>query len=439
VLLSAGPAAAAGGAFFIAGDTSQVVDHTIVVSISQTQQTLWDSMTVSGSPASYAWVMPVHGSVTVDVSSDALMRSLDSSSAVVVRPPVGCAATPSCAVLADAGSDTGDAGVVAVPAHPTAAPYSLVMLSTSTDPNALTDWLSTQGYDLPMNLEPMLTGYIVAGWDFIAIKVVPGAGVDAPQPIRITTPGAIGALPLRIMAAGAGPTLPTTLYVVAQGRMSPSASVSFTVDPAQLVWSASTQSSNYDALVAQGFADAGAGAWLVEEAAPFDGAAFSSAMVGLATSSPLTSGYADSMGNGAAQSATNDMAALVGTLSGSVWLTRLRTDLTAASLSTDLFLVADSSQTVVPRKLTAGCPVCDAGSPDAGPTRDAGTDAGAPDAGPDGDAGVEDGGTMMDAGTAQDGGTGITPPTKSGCGCAAGGDLALVTIAVLAARGRRRR
>src|SRR5215831_20271658 len=54
-----------------------VTDHRMVFSVSPTQTTLYDQIQYSGSPTSFAWVLPVHGQVTVGLSSDLVFQALD--------------------------------------------------------------------------------------------------------------------------------------------------------------------------------------------------------------------------------------------------------------------------------------------------------------------------------------------------------------------------
>src|SRR6185312_3561231 len=85
--LAAGDAAACGGCFTGQNVDSQVTGHKMIFSISQAQTTLWDQISYSGDPGSFAWVLPTHGPVTVGLSSDALFQNLDLETQVTVIPP----------------------------------------------------------------------------------------------------------------------------------------------------------------------------------------------------------------------------------------------------------------------------------------------------------------------------------------------------------------
>src|SRR5262249_32646245 len=106
-------------------------------------------------------------------------------------------------------------------------PYEMVQLHSS-DPGALSGWLSSHGYVVPASLEPIVTSYVDEGFDFLALKLVPGAGVSSMRPVRISFDGASPVLPLRMVALGTGATTPITLWVLAEGRYEPVGVPTFT-------------------------------------------------------------------------------------------------------------------------------------------------------------------------------------------------------------------
>ena len=68
------------------------------------------------------------------------------------------------------------------------------------------------------DIDPIIAAYVNEGFDFLALKLQPGQGVQAMRPVRVTTQGAGLTLPLRMVAAGTGATVGITLWVVADGR-----------------------------------------------------------------------------------------------------------------------------------------------------------------------------------------------------------------------------
>ena len=85
-------------------------------------------------------------------------------------------------------------------------------------PEALGEWLRANGYELPASIQPTIDEYTNAGFDFIALRMKPGAGVRQMKPVRVVSPGASPVLPLRMVASGTGAEVAITLFVIGEGR-----------------------------------------------------------------------------------------------------------------------------------------------------------------------------------------------------------------------------
>ena len=95
VAATAHDARACGGCFV--RPTSQsgtvVTDHRMIFAVSPTQSTLYDQIEYTGSPADFAWVLPIHGQVGLGVSSDLLFSVLDQNTqTTILAPPYPCQA-----------------------------------------------------------------------------------------------------------------------------------------------------------------------------------------------------------------------------------------------------------------------------------------------------------------------------------------------------------
>lgn len=377
-LSHAGDASACGGCFheppIQQSESTQVTGHKMILAVSQTQTTLWDQIEYMGSPSSFAWVLPVKGIVDVGLSSDALFQSLEAATQVNVSSPViQCDPPPFCGSATGSGSSgTGDFGAggggggpppVTVTAQSVVGPYETVQLH-SVDPAALTTWLTDHNFVIPDDIKPIISDYVGEGFDFLALKLIPGKAVTAMRPVRITMPGASPVLPLRMVAAGTGVTTPVSLFVMAEGRYEAANMPDFTIDSDQLTWDWDTMSSNYALLKKTTFAASQGKAWLVEAGEPFSPYYLQDTLINLATYNAVNSGYADDMGNGAVEAAQADMMTLFGTLDpASVWITRLHGELSRQALLSDLTLGAAASQVPVNRYLQATktkgtAPVC---------------------------------------------------------------------------------
>ncbi len=444
-------AAACGGEFSGETENTQVTGHRMIFSISPTATTLWDQFSYTGNPTSFAWVLPTKGVVTVGVSSDALFENLDADTQVVVGPPaLDCPPPPSCyhgftdGSSGASGTGSGGGGVVNVTAAQVVGPYQTVQLSSS-DPNALTSWLTTNGYDIQPNFAPVVSTYVYEGFDFLAIKLVPGASVTAMQPVRITTPGAGASLPLRMVAAGVGASVPITLWIFGEGRYEATNFPGFLITEDQLVWDFAASSSNYTALKLAGFNRTNGRGWLSEASTPFSEYLLQNQLTGLVQTDPMDSGYGDATGTGAVTELNDDLAALWGNVDpNQLWVTRLEASLSRAALAADLTLGVSADQSQIPLGLTAknaiNTPVCTVYPPC--PTSSNGGAGGAT-----GNSTTGSGATGGKSGSGGAGGAGGSPSSPGG-GCAVSGGegdgpVTLGGLAALAALGlvlgRRRR
>ena len=377
VAVSAPDARACGGCFHEPISPTQtgtvVTDHRMIFSISTQQSTLYDEIKYAGSPASFAWVLPIRGVVTVGLSSESVFSSLESATATdIVAPPLNC---PACncrggpvtaAGGVSMGAGSADAGLVTVLSQQTIGPYAAVQLQ-STDPTALTNWLTTNGYVITADIQPVIAAYVTEGFDFLALRLNPGQGIRAMRPVRVTSPGAGLSLPLRMVAAGTGATVGITLWVVADGRYEPKNFPFFTILPSELTWDWGAGRSTYTTVQVQKEAAANNGAWQIESSlvvSPFQ------------IETPVLNGLygandymslpgTDAGASAAADARTADLAALFPEGNVSLRVTRMRADLLHSALAADLVLQASADQSTMSNiyQVTQSvnqppCPVC---------------------------------------------------------------------------------
>jgi hypothetical protein len=447
VATEARDASACGGCFVQQSENTQVTGHRMVLSVSKAESTLWDQFQYAGNPADFAWVLPIHGEVDLGLSSDALFGALEQMSAVTIESPqITCPPPPSCggdygAATGAGGAGQGGAGQggVTVIAQKVVGPYETVQLS-SKDPKALGTWLENHGYAIPADVEPIIAAYVAGGFDFLALKLVPGQGVDKMRPVRVTSKGASPVLPLRMVSAGTGAVTPITLWVLGEGRYEPQNFPSFQIKLGDLVWDWDTQSSNYAKLKSDQFAASEGKAWLVDGGEPLSSWQLEDPLRSVAQYDPASSGYGDGDAAKAQTEVEDDLAKLVGSIDAqSLWFSRMHGELSRAALGSDLVVAAAKDQSVVVRDFHVekaegtppACPTfppCDDGS---------GTGAGA---GTPGGAGGAWQGQFTGNGQAQPSGS------SGGGGCAIGGGLgdvdvvfgALALAAIASVRRRRR-
>jgi hypothetical protein len=432
----------------------------MIFSVSPQMTTLYDEIEYQGSPSSFAWVLPIHGPVRVGLSADVLFAALDQvTHASIVAPPLppcacACAsrgptnaAPPPLAV-----SGGGGGGVVTVISQQVVGPYETVQLQ-STDPNALNAWLVANGYAIPADVQPIVAAYVNEGFDFLAMRLAPGQGVQAMRPISVTSSGAGLSLPLRMVAAGTGATVGVTLWVVSSGRYEPQNFPMFTIVPSELVWDWSKNASNYTTVQAQKEAALSNAAWQIESSLDVGPYQVQNIVLYGQASTDYTAIPTTDAGPGqtADQVRAMDLATLFPSGGSSVRVTRMRADLSRSALATDLVLQASADQGVVSNiyqttqsvnapqcPSPAMCPCGSSGS--SGGTNPFGGSTSSSGGGGGGIIGVDDGGTSTSPAQPKPEAFGCaTSPAESSRG---GFDLALaglVGAALVRARARRKR
>ncbi|UQA58281.1 DUF2330 domain-containing protein [Polyangium aurulentum] len=352
-LTQAGDADACGACVPPVGEPTQVTGHKMLLSISQEKTTLWDQIEYAGDPSSFAWVLPIKGQVEVGLSSDALFNLLsDRTATYVAPPPLNCPPPPDCWNWGTGSSGAGGAGGgdasggVDVIAQEVVGPYETVQLS-SQDPAALKNWLIGHDYEISQDIAPVIDAYVKEGFNFLALKLVPGKGINSMRPVRITTLGASATLPLRMVAGGTGAITPITLWVFGEGKYDPKNFKSFTIDPSDVVWNWDTSDSNYAQLKDDAFKASLNLDWLMQYANPASPWDYEGTLQQLVDFLPDQSGYGDQSDGWATASKElqEDLDDLFGGLNPNfVWLTRMNAELSRAAYTKDLELGAAASQ-----------------------------------------------------------------------------------------------
>lgn len=347
----------------VAGPTAntQVSGHRMILSVSPDATTLWDQLEYTGDASEFAWVLPIHGQVEIGLSSDYLFAQLD---ALTDPRVIGGSCPPQfCGGSASAATGMGSSGSgVTVIAQEVVGPYETVQLQSS-DPNALNDWLTSHGYVVPPDVQGVVTAYVNEGFDFLAMRLVPGKSTSAMQPVRVTMPGASLTLPLRMVAVGTGAITPIKLWIFGEGRYEPTNAPTFLIDPSKVTFDYGAGTSNMAGLRAAGFDASNHLGWLVNSASFYDPYTLFANIESTVMYDPASSGYGDdAIGTNAAANFEADKAALVGSIgdgTGYVYVTRLDAELSREGLVDDLALGASPTQVSVSNVFQAvNGPVC---------------------------------------------------------------------------------
>jgi uncharacterized protein DUF2330 len=387
-----GEASACGGCFGPPPPPTEtptvVTDHRMILTVSKEQSTLYDQIRYQGSPQSFAWVLPIAGTVEVGLSADKVFSGLDTvTQTQLVAPPLNCPPPPNCnARGGSSGSSGGASGGAAAPEDPgvnvikkeVVGPYETVQLE-ATNPTALHDWLAKNGFVVPPEVKPVIDTYVAEKFNFLALKLVPGKGVQDMRPVRVTTKGASATLPLRMVAAGTGANVGISLWTLGEGRYEPQNFPSFVIQTDEIVWDWPSSKSNYIELRAAKTQAGGGKAWEVESSSILYRQTLESIVnsVSYNGEGPYPTNdeeraqldylpVKDGQGNivkTAAQVRTEDMDTLFyGIPTATSRVTRLRADLAKAALASDLVMTASKDQAVLSnvRQITKenGQPLC---------------------------------------------------------------------------------
>jgi hypothetical protein len=362
-------AAACGGCFVPPAEKdSDITDERMLLSVSPQQSTLYDQIRYAGNPSSFAWVLPIHGTVDVGLSADVLFDSVDAlTQTQIQQPPSSCTVPSACVPPSKGGafgaaenSASGGDGTVTVTKQQNVGPYATVQLHT-TDPMALNTWLATNGFNIPADVQPVIDQYVREGFDFLAMKLLPGQGVQSMRPVRVTTQGSTLSLPLRMAAIGTGATVGITIWVVGDGRYEPKNFPFFHIDDAQLVWDWSKSSSNYTTLRAQNAQAFSGKGWEIESSLTLLESVVSNVITsggtyygggGVSQGTPsdpsqdyLPSTNPDGTPETADQVRSDDISHLFAGMAGpNVRVTRMRSDISHAAMTTDFVLQASADQ-----------------------------------------------------------------------------------------------
>ena len=364
---------ACGGCFIPQENPTVVTDHRMILSVSKEQSTLYDQIKYSGSPSSFAWVLPISGTVEVGLSADIVFQALDGMTQTQISPPPqNCPSRPDCgdksASFAGASDSSPQApGGVEVTKREVVGPYESVQLK-ATDANALQNWLAQNNFNVPPDVKPIVDRYVSEHFDFLALKLVPGKSVQDMRPVRVTTKGANAVLPLRMVAAGTGPVVGISLWVVAEGRYESQNFPSFRIADSELAWDWTQSKSNYTEVRAQKTIASGGRGWELES---------STIIYPQQVQSAVENGYynngrgggptpagdpeqvaqdaylpvKDAQGNitkTAIEVRTDDLSTLFyGVPTSTTRVTRMRADLAHAALNADLVITAAQDQSVL--------------------------------------------------------------------------------------------
>lgn len=216
LLVTALPAQACGCGIYVPreGDTAVPQERALLRWDGATEDIVL-SLSVQGSARDAAWILPVPSRATVQLGPTTLFAELEA----LTRPQHrvewefgGGGST---------GATSAGAGGVTLLERQSIGPFDVSQLA-ATDASALRDWLTTNGYRVPANLDRVMAPYVERGWEYVAVKLTPAGGDGtlggALDPLWVTFASDELVYPMRASALARQP-VSVFLYVLAEHRV----------------------------------------------------------------------------------------------------------------------------------------------------------------------------------------------------------------------------
>lgn len=263
----------ASGGFFSREQPLEQAGERLLFEVGQDTVTLTVQLSFSGEAADFAWIVPlaeVPDPDSLAVFSQQALNTLDALSTPTFRPScadVGRGAP--CPLCAPASVADGQVGVYL---RAEVGAYDVSVIG-SRDPAELMAWLRAAGYRITPSMAPYLAAYADAGMQLLALKLMPGAGVQDIRPFRFTVPGTSPSIPLRMTALAAEPELPVLAFVLGSQRYEGKNWPNLELPDEQLRFDPflSPSQTNWSTLVARAVDEAGGRGWITEYAGPSAG------------------------------------------------------------------------------------------------------------------------------------------------------------------------
>lgn len=217
MLISPLSAAACGGLFPADAYTEQSAER-LIFAVEPGKVTLYEQIHYTGSPRDFAWVLPVPAVPSVDTTSISLFQELDQDT----TPRFYQTSAPGCGDNAAAGAPAPAPGAVNVYSSGAVGPYHYNVISSS-DPQALTGWLTAHKYKIPQESLAEMQPYIAAHMFFLAMRLQGNASTQDMLPVKITyaTDQPAITIPLRMAIPMGKENLGVLVWIFAQNRYVP--------------------------------------------------------------------------------------------------------------------------------------------------------------------------------------------------------------------------
>ena len=285
LLLAAGASLAPAAALACGGlfcNTTQPVNQSAErILFSRDGQTMNMHVRISyqGPPTEFGWLLPVPPDVETALSSEQLFAALDQQAGPIFNlvqdfddSCVQARAVPGNAAFdgaeADAGAQDPSPPSVQVLSREAIGPYDRVILDAD-NVTVLRDWLDSEGFAIPAEVDATLTPYIEIGSVFVAVKLLPGTDSGDIAPLRLRFTSDTPAIPIVPTRVAANPDMGVIVHVLDGDRAIPKNYAHVQINEAAIDWLGAGQ--NYaDVVSAAADEAAGGKAWATDYAGASD-------------------------------------------------------------------------------------------------------------------------------------------------------------------------
>lgn len=232
-------------------------------------------LTYAGPPEAFGWLLPTPPDVEFGLSNDALFQRLDALYAPQFRLTIESDCDAVGGNFADAGAFGGEGGAgggggnegpdVQVLSRQAVGPFDQVTLAAQ-DASELLRWLEENEYNAPEGSEEILQEYLDNGSVFVALKLLPAAGVDEISPVRLQFTANQPVVPIKPTQLAAEPDMGMIVHVLGDARTVPTNYLHVSINERAIDWF--NFGSNYADVVSQAADEAGGQAFTTDFAGP---------------------------------------------------------------------------------------------------------------------------------------------------------------------------
>jgi hypothetical protein len=218
----------------------------------------------TGDPSRFAWLVPVPKVPEVTVGSQRFVTALLNATVptFTLRSTLdlcggGQITSPGCGLSSARNDSSAFDGVGAdastrrsspdlVAAHEAVGAFDVTIL-TPKSADEVTTWLDENSFLQTPDAPPILQDYVDSGHVFVAVKLLPGAGVNEIHPLVLSYDGDAPCIPLKLTAVAATDDMNVRAFFLGERRVVPTTYHEVTLNPVRLDWLG--LGANYDSVV----------------------------------------------------------------------------------------------------------------------------------------------------------------------------------------------